>query len=59
MNIGDKLKILDLLENGETVAAIGQKFNVNESTIRTIRANKDNIRKSGSDLGTQAKFSIC
>ena len=38
------------------MAAVGRKFNVNESTIRTIRTNKDNIRKSGSDLGTQAKF---
>lgn len=57
MNIGEKLKIIELLEKGETVASIARKFNVNESTIRTIRNNKNKIRESSSGIGAHAKLS--
>ena len=53
MTIGEKLKILE----NETIASVARKFNVNESTIRTIRKNKDKIRQSSSELGTHAQLS--
>ena len=56
MNIADKLKILDLIDNGEKIAAIARRFQVNESSIRTIRDNKDRIRNSSLNLGQHAKF---
>lgn len=56
MNIADKLKILDLLDEGVLVAEVARRFKVNESTIRTIRNNKDNIRSSSAGLGKHAKF---
>ena len=55
MNLGQKLKMLDLLKT-EKVATVAKKFNVNESTIRSIRAKEMDIRKSVSNLGSQAKF---
>lgn len=57
INLGEKLKILELLENGETVAAVGRKFGLNESTIRGIRDNKEKIRESMKNTGTHAKMS--
>ena len=44
LNIAQKLEIVNLLENGEKVAAVARKFEVNESTIRTIRDNADNTK---------------
>lgn len=37
MNLGQKLKITEMLENGEKVAQIARKFSINESTIPSIR----------------------
>lgn len=54
LDIGVKVKIINLLEGGEKVAAIGRKFNINESTVRTIRDNKE---KSAADLGSHAHLS--
>ena len=51
LDIGVKLKILNLLNPGERVAAVARKFKINESTVRTIRDNKDKIRHSASTLG--------
>lgn len=56
MNIADKLKVLDLIKSGKKIACIARRFTVNESTIRSIRANKENIRASSSTLGQHAKF---
>ena len=56
MNLATKLKILDLLESGEKIAAIARRFDVNESIIRSIRDNKNKIRESTSQLGSHAKF---
>ena len=47
LDIGEKLKIINLLERKEQVAAVGRKFKINE----TIRKNKENILKSASKLG--------
>lgn len=55
MNLASKLKILNLIEGGEKIAAIARKFCVNESTIRNIRDNKDKIRRSAAGLGQHAK----
>ena len=57
LNLGEKLKILELLDKGETVAAVGRKFKVNESTIRGIRDNKEKIREGMKNVGIQAKMS--
>ena len=54
LNIAQKLEIVNLLENGEKVAAVARKFEVNESTIRTIRDNSDKIKTSASHLGPNA-----
>ncbi|KAL7306176.1 hypothetical protein TKK_0001621 [Trichogramma kaykai] len=55
MTLSDKIKVLDLLKNGEIVAAVARKFDVNESTIRTIRKNKEKIFQSVQQLGQYAK----
>ena len=44
MNLADKLNILDLLKSGERVSVIAKRFQVNESTIRSIRQNEDKKR---------------
>ena len=46
MNLADKLKILDLLKSGERVSVIAKRFQVNESTIRSIRQNEDKFSHS-------------
>lgn len=55
MNLAEKLKGLDLLRNGEKISHIARKFNVNESTIRSIRDNEKKIRESAMQLGTHSK----
>ena len=56
LNVAEKLKILDLLKNGEKIADVARKFDINESSVRTIRKNEDNIRASASHLGPHAKL---
>lgn len=56
LNVAEKLKILDLLKNGEKIADVARKFGINESSVRTIRKNEDNIRASASHLGPHAKL---
>ena len=46
LNIGDKLKGINLLDSGEKIASIARKFGINESSIRTIRINADKIHQS-------------
>ena len=55
MNLADKLKILNLIQNGNKIASIARKFDVNESTIRSIRNNEKKIPDSVSNLGSHAK----
>ena len=56
MSIADKLKILSLIEKRENITTIARKYELNESTIRTIRNNKDCIQKSSVILGQHAKW---
>ena len=56
IDIAQKVKILELLESGEKIAAIARRFVGNESTIRSIRDNKQKIRESAAKLGPHAKF---
>ena len=55
MNLADKLKILDLLKQGEKVGRVSQKLNVNESTIRSIRDNAAKICGSTKQLEAHAQ----
>lgn len=41
--LASKLKILDLLKNGEKVGHIARRFDVNESTIGSITDNEVNM----------------
>ena len=41
MNLAQKIKVIQLLENSEKIATIARRFVVNESTIRSIRSNKE------------------
>ena len=56
MDIAQKMKIIELLESGKKIASIARRFVVNESTIRTIRDNKDKIHHSATQLGPHSKF---
>lgn len=56
MNLAQKMKVIQLLENNEKIATIARRFMVNESTIRSIRNNKEKIKQSASALGPNAKF---
>ena len=44
LSLATKVRILDKLEVGERVCSVSAEYNVNESTIRTIRKNADQIR---------------
>ena len=56
MDVAQKMKIVELLESGEKIADIARRFVVNESTIRTIRDNREKIRKSALQLGPHSKL---
>lgn len=55
MDLGEKIKILDLLAKGEKIANIARKFGINESTVRSIRDNEKKIRDSVKNLGAHSK----
>jgi len=46
LTLETKLTIIQQLENGETAASLGRFYNVNESSIRTIKKNAERIRNS-------------
>ena len=56
LNVADKIKIINLLENGKKVMAVARKLGINESSVRTIRPNKDKIRAAAALLGPYAKM---
>ena len=56
LNVARKIKVIHLLENGEKVMAVAGKLGINESSFRTIRANKDKIRAAAALLGPYAKM---
>lgn len=47
-----KMEILNRIENGEKCASIGRHFKIGESSVRAIKKNEAQIRKSVSS-GTQ------
>lgn len=46
MTLGEKIKVLDELSRGVSVAEVGRRYHCNESTIRGIRNASDQIRES-------------
>jgi hypothetical protein len=44
LTLETKFHIIQRLESGETAASLGRLYNVNESSIRTIRKNAEKIR---------------
>ncbi|XP_006881963.1 PREDICTED: tigger transposable element-derived protein 1-like [Elephantulus edwardii] len=48
MSLAKKMRVLEMLQNGESCTAVGRIFGVNESTIRTIKKNEKAIRGSAS-----------
>ena len=46
MTLQQKGQVLDMLDRGMKVVDVASSFQVNESTIRTIRKNKEKIRQS-------------
>ncbi|XP_058793047.1 tigger transposable element-derived protein 1-like [Phymastichus coffea] len=55
MSLEDKMKILDSLRRGEKVVFLAQQYQVNESTIRTIRNNEKEIRETAEQVGVHGK----
>ena len=51
MSLADKLSIINALQGGEKVAYLARKYNVNESTIRSIRDNQKKIKESAANVG--------
>ncbi|KAJ8678478.1 hypothetical protein QAD02_014265 [Eretmocerus hayati] len=56
MDIATKLKILDLLRDGEKISNLARRYEVNESTIPSIRDNQEAIRAASANLGVHGKF---
>ena len=46
MTLQQKGQVLDMLDRGMKVVDVASSFQVNESTIRTIRKNKEKIQQS-------------
>uniref|UniRef100_UPI00358EF42B tigger transposable element-derived protein 1-like isoform X1 n=1 Tax=Myxine glutinosa TaxID=7769 RepID=UPI00358EF42B len=46
MYLSQKVELLDRLAGGETAASVGRHYDVNESTVRSIRKNEIAIRAS-------------
>ena len=46
MTIAEKVKLLDMIKEGRTFAAVARHFGVNESTVRFIKKDEANIRKT-------------
>jgi hypothetical protein len=44
LTLETKFDIIQRLESGETPSSLGRLYNVNESSIRTIRKNAEKIR---------------
>uniref|UniRef100_UPI0035901482 tigger transposable element-derived protein 1-like n=1 Tax=Myxine glutinosa TaxID=7769 RepID=UPI0035901482 len=44
LNIVEKVKLLDMLKEGRSFAAVGRHYGLNESTVRYIKKDEKNIR---------------
>lgn len=49
ISLEDKIQILNRLEGGEKISSVAKSTNLNESTIRTLKKNAANIRKTVAD----------
>ncbi|XP_063994254.1 tigger transposable element-derived protein 1-like [Diachasmimorpha longicaudata] len=49
ISLEKKIQILNRLEGGEKISSVAKSTNLNESTIRTLKKNADNIRKTVAD----------
>lgn len=46
MTLEEKVKVLDLLQEGMSYASVGKRYGVNESSVRTIKKNEAKIRQT-------------
>lgn len=49
LGLEEKMDILDELANGTTARALGRQYDVNESTIRSIKKSEGTVRATASD----------
>lgn len=49
ISLEDKVEILNRLKDGERISSVGKSFDLNESTIRTLKRNEEKIRKTMAD----------
>ena len=56
MTISKKVKLLDMLKEGRSFAAVARHYGMNESTVRYIKKDEANIRKTAAKtMSTEAK----
>ena len=56
MTISEKVKLLDMLKEGKSFAAVARHYGVNESTVRYIKKDEANIRKTAAiTVSTEAE----
>ena len=46
LTIAEKVKLLDMLKEGRSFAAVGRHYGINESSVRYIKKEEKNIRKT-------------
>uniref|UniRef100_A0A3Q1BQ93 DDE-1 domain-containing protein n=1 Tax=Amphiprion ocellaris TaxID=80972 RepID=A0A3Q1BQ93_AMPOC len=46
LNIAEKVKLLDMLKEGRSYAAVGRHYGINESSVRSIKKEENNIRRT-------------
>lgn len=51
-----KIEMLDRLRGGESFASISRSFNVNESTVRSIKKSEEKIRNSAASTSLSSKI---
>ncbi|XP_015174434.1 PREDICTED: uncharacterized protein LOC107065344 [Polistes dominula] len=49
ISLEDKVEILNRLRDGERISSVGKSFDLNESTVRTLKRNEEKIRKTMAD----------
>ena len=54
LSLAEKLKTLNFLRDGDKIAVVARRLNLNESTVRTIRDSEEKICRSASILDRQA-----
>uniref|UniRef100_A0A674PNP0 HTH psq-type domain-containing protein n=1 Tax=Takifugu rubripes TaxID=31033 RepID=A0A674PNP0_TAKRU len=46
LNIAEKVKLLDMLKEAKSYAAVGCQYGINESSVRSIKEEENNIRRT-------------